>query len=97
MFEKEMKAVELTSLPIQVIALCSPDGGMKPLKFRFEDESHQMHTVNILEVVDIRAVTYVGIEAFRYLCKAEQEGMRHLFELNYAVRAHRWALLRKIY
>ena len=89
--------MEPCNIPIQVISVCSTDGQIRPLRFRFEDEMHQMHTVNVLEVVDIRAVTYVGIEAFRYLCKAEQEGMRHLFELNYAVRSHRWNILRKIY
>lgn len=89
--------MDACNIPIQVISLCSADGQMQPLRFRFEDEGHQVHTVNVVEVVDIRTVSYVGIEAFRYLCKAEEDGMRHLFELNYAVRAHRWALLRKIY
>jgi len=89
--------MEATNLPIQVIALCTADGQLQPLRFRFEDPEHRTHTVQVLEVVDVRAVSYVGIEAFRYLCKAEEDGLRHLFELNYAVRAHRWALLRRIY
>ena len=89
--------MEAVNIPSQVISVCSADGDLQPLRFRFEDESHTMHTVNVLEVVDVRAVTYVGIEAFRFLCKAEEDGMRHLFELNYAVRSHRWNLLRRIY
>ena len=89
--------MDAVNLPIQVISVCSADGQLQPLRFRFEDENHAMHTVNVLEVVDVRAVTYVGIEAFRFLCKAEEGGMRHLFELNYAVRSHRWNLLRRIY
>ena len=84
-------------IPIQVISLCGADGQMQPLRFRFEDETHQMHTVQILEVLDTRTVSYVGIEAFRYLCRAEEDGIGHLFELNYAVRSHRWAISRKIY
>ena len=89
--------MDAVNIPIQVISVCSADGALQPLRFRFEDEEHAMHIVNVLEVVDVRAVSYVGIEAFRYLCKAEEDGLRHLFELNYAVRAHRWALLRRIY
>ena len=89
--------MEAVNIPIQVISVCSTDGQLQPLRFRFEDESHALHTVNVLEVVDVRAVTYVGIEAFRFLCKAEEGGLRHLFELNYAVRSHRWNLLRRIY
>ena len=99
MFEKRKGATETdaVNLPIQVISVCGADGQISPLRFRFEDENHALHTVNVLEVVDVRTVAYVGIEAFRYLCKAEEDGMRHLFELNYAIRSHRWNLLRRIY
>ena len=89
--------MEQRNIPIQVLSCCSADGQFQPLRFRFEDEEHRLHTVQILEVVDVRNVTYVGIEAFRYLCKAEEDGTRHLYELNYAIRAHRWSLLRKVY
>ena len=85
------------NIPVQVISLCGADGQMQPLRFRFEDEEHRMHTVHILEVLDTRAVTYVGIEAFRYLCKAEEDGIGRLFELNYTVRSHRWVISRRIY
>ena len=89
--------MDACNIPLQVISVCAADGQMRPLRFRFEDEEHRLHTVNVLEVVDIRAVAYVGIEAFRFLCKAEEGGVRHLIELNYAVRSHRWNLLRRIY
>ncbi|MBP3313440.1 MAG: hypothetical protein J6K84_02145 [Oscillospiraceae bacterium] len=86
-----------THLPIQVISLCGADGQIKPLRFRFEDEAHGLHTVNILEVLDVRNVMYVGIEAFRFLCRGAEDGESHVFELNYAVRSHRWSLLKKVY
>lgn len=89
--------IDTCNVPIQVIALCGADGQLQPLRFRFEDEAHQIHTVQVLEVLDTRTVSYVGIEAFRFLCRAEEEGMGHLFELNYSVRAHRWTIFRKIY
>ena len=82
--------------PIQVLSVCGADGQIQPLRFRFEDEAHQMHTIKILEVLDTRQVAYVGIEAFRYLCKSEEEGRSHLFELRYSIRNHRWNLLRKL-
>lgn len=86
-----------SNIPIQVLSLCGADGRMEPLRFRFEDEGHQMHTVKILEILDTRQVAYVGIEAFRYLCRAEEDGRSHLFELNYTVRSHRWNIFRKVY
>ena len=85
------------NVPVQMIAHCDADGTMKPLRFRFEDEAHMLHTVQICEVVDSRRVEYVGIEALVYVCKAVTEGAERLFELRYTVRSHRWSLVREIY
>lgn len=87
----------MNNVPIQMLSLCGADGKMEPIRFRFEDEAHQMHTVKILEILDTRQVAYVGIEAFRYLCKTEEEGRHHVFELCYTVRSHRWNIFRRVY
>lgn len=84
-------------IPIQVISLFSADGSLQPVRFRFEDEQHQLHTVRISRIVDVREVTFVGMEAFRFLCLSEEEDCAHLFELDYTVRTHRWRLRGKVY
>ena len=84
-------------IPIQVISLCNADGKIQPLRFRYEDRDQRMHTVRILEIIDTHTVTYVGVEGFRYLCKAEDDDYTHLFELSYAFRSHRWKLSRILY
>ena len=84
------------NLPVQVLAACGVDGQMQPLRFRFEDETHALHTVQIAQVLDSRRVEYVGIEAFVYLCKAVLWERECLFELRYTVRTHRWVFLREI-
>ena len=89
--------MEVGSHPIQVLSVCGADGKLQPLRFRFEDEAHQLHTVDILDVVDMRRTAHVGIDALSYLCKAELDGMHHLYELRYAIRSHRWDLARKLY
>ena len=85
------------NLPIQVLASCGANGEITPLRFRFEDGEHALHTVKIVEVVDSRAIEYVGIEAFCYLCKAECDGREKVYELRYTVRSHRWTLFREVY
>ena len=85
------------NLPVQVLAACGVDGQMQPLRFRFEDAEHVLHTVRISEVLDSRMVEYVGIEAFLFVCKAVTEGAERLFELRYTVRTHRWTLFREFY
>ena len=84
-------------VPIQMLSLFSADGAPQPVRFRFEDPEHCLHTVHVTRVVDVREVTFVGMEAYRFLCLSEDGGAAHLFELDYTIRAHRWRLRRRVY
>jgi len=89
--------VEQTICPVDVISLCSADGEIQPLRFRMEDEAHQLLRIDIEEIVSTKAIQYVGIEAQVFLCRATVRGKRTLFELRYMIRTHSWCLLRKVY
>ena len=83
--------------PVDVISICSADGQIRPLRFRMEDEEHQLLRVDIDEIINCRQIQYVGIEAQIFLCKAIVKGKPWLFELKYTIRSHCWCLLRKVY
>lgn len=83
--------------PVDVISVCSADGQIRPLRFRMEDESHQLLRVDIDEIISCRHIQYVGIEAQVFLCSALVQGKRWLFELKYTIRSHCWCLMRKVY
>lgn len=83
--------------PVDVIAVCSANGDIRPLRFRMEDEKHRLLRVDIEEVISCKNVAYVGIEAHIFLCRATVDGRRWLFELKYTIRSHCWCLLRKVY
>lgn len=83
--------------PVDVISICSADGQIRPLRFRMEDEDHQLLRVDIDEIISCRHIQYVGIEAQVFLCKASVKGKQWLFELKYTIRSHCWCLLRKVY
>ena len=87
----------LVNRPIDVIAVCSANGEIRPLRFRMEDEEHQLLRVNIEEIVSSKDVQYVGIEARVFLCKATVLGKPWMFELKYTIRSHNWCLVRRIY
>lgn len=89
--------MEQTIRPIDVISVCSADGELRPLRFRMEDEQHRLLRVDIDEVVSVKPITYVGIEAYIFLCRAVVREKRWLFELRYTVRTHTWCLLRRVY
>lgn len=83
--------------PVDVISVCSADGQIRPLRFRMEDESHQLLRIDIDEIINCRHIQYVGIEAQIFLCRATVNGKQRLFELKYTIRTHCWCLLRKVY
>lgn len=83
--------------PIDVISMCSADGQIRPLRFRMEDDDHQLLRVNIDEIISCRQVQYVGIEAQIFLCKAFVNEKQWLFELKYTIRTHCWCFFRRVY
>lgn len=86
-----------TICPVDVISMCSANGDIRPLRFRMEDEEHQLLRIDIEEIISSKLIQYVGIEAQVFLCRATVKGRKTLFELRYTIRSHNWCLLRKVY
>lgn len=89
--------MEMKSKPVDVIAMCAAGGEIRPLRLRLEDEQQQMLRIDIEEVVDTRQITYVGVEAQIFLCRATVWGREWLFELKYSIRSHCWRMLGRIH
>lgn len=89
--------MDALNLQVEMISVCSTDGQLKPLRFRFEDAEHRLQTVSITEILCDKEICYVGIEAFQYVCKGIMDGAEKMFELRYTVRSHKWILFREIY
>lgn len=87
----------MTNCPVDVISVCSTDGVIKPLRLRLEDEDHQLLRVDIDEIVSMRPICYVGIEAQVFLCRATVRGVQWLFELKYTIRTHNWRITRRVH
>ena len=79
--------MDAQNLPIQVIVHCDAGGELRPLRFRYEDGQHQLHTVQIEQVTDSREVEFVGIPAILYLCKAIMDGKDSIKLLTHVLRA----------
>ena len=83
--------------PVEVISVCSANGDIKPLRLRMEDEEHQLLRVDIHEIISMKPIQFVGIEAQVFLCKSIVQGKEWLFELKYTIRTHSWCLYRRVY
>lgn len=95
--KKGVSGLEQNIGPVDVISICSANGDIRPLRFRMEDDKHQLLSVNVDEVVSRKRIQYVGIEAYIFLCRATVQGKNWLFELRYTIRSHSWCLLRRVY
>ena len=89
--------MEPRNSPVDVISVCSASGDIRPLRFRMEDEHHQLLRIDIDEVISVKEIQYVGIEAQIFLCRATVRGEQLVFELKYTIRTHSWCLMRKVY
>ena len=87
----------MQNTPVDVISVCSADGQIRPLRLRLEDECHELLRVDIDEVISVKPIQYVGIEAQIFLCRAVVKGSQWLFELKYTIRTHNWCFLRRVY
>jgi len=83
--------------PVDVISVCNTEGEIRPLRFQLEDEEHQLLRVNVQEVVSVREIQHVGVEAHIFLCRARVHDREWTFELKYTFRSHTWRLLGKVY
>ena len=88
--------MEQNICPVDVICMCSANGDIRPLRLRMTDEKHQLMRIDIDEVINIRPVQYVGIEATIFLCHATVGQKQWIFELKYTIRSHSWCLMRKV-
>lgn len=87
----------LRNCPVDVISVCSADGSIRPLRLRMEDEEHQLLRIDIDEVISVKEIQYVGIEAHVFLCRATVREREWVFELKYTIRTHCWCIMRKVY
>ena len=77
---------------VDMISVCSADGRLLPLRFRFEDRDQCVQRVQVLEVLTCREIKYVTVEAYEYVCRTRTGDREELMQVRYAVRTHRWSL-----
>lgn len=88
--------MEMQNCPVDVISICSAGGEIRPLRLRLESAEHQLLRIDIDEIISIKPIQFVGIEAQIFLCRATVGDAQWIFELRYTIRTHRWCFLRRV-
>lgn len=84
------------NIPIQMLGAWSTVGEIKPLRFRYESEDHQIETVNIESVLAHKDTSFNGVKEIQYTCQAQVFGEKRLFILVYSVSSRKWRLSRML-
>lgn len=82
------------NIPIQMIACCSTNGEIPPLRFRYESQDHELITVNISSVLGHKNTEIAGLKEIQYTCTADINNMTKIFILKYSISTHKWKILK---
>ena len=80
--------------PVDVIAIHSADGTMRPIRFRMENAEKEHLRIDIEEIIKTSEISYVGAEATVFVCRARIGNRSVILELKYRLRNHSWYLLK---
>ena len=83
--------------PVDVISVCRAYGEITPLRLQLCTSDQMKFRVDIREILNVRHIPYVNVEASVFLCRAKADGHEMTIELQYTFRTHTWCLLRKLY
>ena len=82
----------MNNVGIDIIAAFNPQGEIKPVYMRLEDESHMPKTYK-LEIIDNKSEKYSGINSILYCCSFLQENIKKEVKVRYYIDSHKWAVI----
>ena len=87
-----MESILCVDIPVQMISCTDTDGKITPLRFRFKDNTGELVTVTVKDVIrGEQAKSRVGAS---FTCSAVIRGTEKHFKLWYNYFAHEWRLSR---
>ena len=89
--------VQVQNIPIQLVSSCSTLGDFTPLSFRYEDNTHHIHTVHITDIIHKKENHYNGIHEPLFTCTSKELENTRYFELKYNINTHKWSIFRMIF
>lgn len=82
--------------PVDVIALCSASGELRPLRLQIEDQEQGMLRMDIDRVLRVTEISHIGAESKIFLCRASAGERSWMIELKFLLRSQTWRLLRSM-
>jgi hypothetical protein len=83
--------MKVVAQEIEVIAWFSKEG-VKPIKFRYQDDNECYITVKIDKVIDRATEKHCGNLALIFNCQSIIDGLEKVYQLKYFVMEMKWLL-----
>lgn len=87
---------QTVNVPIQMISCCSTVGDFTPMRFRYEDEEHQIISVSVDEILARKETSFAGNKEIQFTCSAIMKDIKRLFILVYNINTHRWKIFQML-
>lgn len=95
--EKTTTITKDINIPIQAGSVTDTTGKIIPIWFRYEDPNeHEVHMVKIEKVLSTKEINYVGYKMIQFVCNADVEEQRRIFELRYSIGTHKWVFFQML-
>ena len=88
-----MESIFCINIPVQMIACTDTDGKITPIRFRFQDKTGNLTTIQISRI--LKSEQKANHFHATFTCEAEVSGLKKIFDLYYNYSDHAWSL-RKI-
>ena len=83
--------MKIVNKPIEMIAHNKPDGSIRPLRFRLQEED-ELRVIKINKVFTSSIGKIGGNLVYMFKCMIEVNGITHMCEIRYDLMTTKWLL-----
>lgn len=80
--------------PVEMIFSSSPEGQLRPYRFRIKDEEESLHTVKVTNILSVEHTKIAGEKKQIFRCEVIINDMRKICELRYHQDKCYWELFK---
>ncbi len=85
--------MKVVAKPIEVLAVFSTDGNIRPYRFRVESQNH-MQMIRVDRVICVEEERVAGIHAIHFDCRSRIDDQEVMYQLRYQTHDRRWILFK---
>lgn len=86
--------MKVIAKPIHMIAWHKPDGKIKPIKFKIDNEKDKDIVVKVDKICSFEIEKTAGNIMYKYICQSVIQNIERKYELKYEIDKSKWILFK---